>query len=131
MGGNFVKGVGSAGVIPSSKHFIMNEQEANREASSSSGGGGGGGIPGGSPPTIFSMISAKQSSNSTIKNGVAGAMCTMNKVNGTYSCENQDLLGKYLKVELGMPGIVHSDVGAQHTSINSTNAGMDYGSSSD
>ena len=30
-----------------------------------------------------------------------------------------------------MPGIVHGDVGAQHTGINSANAGMDYGSSSD
>jgi beta-glucosidase len=30
-----------------------------------------------------------------------------------------------------MPGIVHADVGAQHTGINSANAGMDYGSSSD
>lgn len=55
----------------------------------------------------------------------------MNKVNGSYSCESQDLLGKYLKVELGMPGYVHADAGAQHTGINSANAGMDFGSSSD
>lgn len=66
-----------------------------------------------------------------VKNGVAGTMCAMNKVNGTYSCESQDLLAKYLKVELGMPGIVHADVGAQHTGINSANAGMDQGSSFD
>jgi beta-glucosidase len=53
------------------------------------------------------------------------------KVNGTYSYENQDLLGKHLKVELGMPNIVHTDVGAKHCGIDSVNAGMDYGSSSD
>lgn len=29
-----------------------------------------------------------------------------------------------------MPGIVHGDVGAQHTGLNAANAGMDYGSSS-
>lgn len=57
-------------------------------------------------------------------------MCAMNKVNGSYSCESQDLLGKYLKKELGMPGIVHPDAGAQHTGISSANAGMDVGSSS-
>lgn len=30
-----------------------------------------------------------------------------------------------------MPGLVHADVGGQHTGINSANSGMDYGSSSD
>jgi beta-glucosidase len=52
------------------------------------------------------------------------------KVNGTYSYENQDLLGEYLKVELGMPRIFHTDVSAKHSGINSVNDGMDYGSSS-
>ncbi|KAN0112867.1 glycoside hydrolase family 3 protein [Hyaloscypha variabilis] len=143
-----------------SKYFIMNEQETNSDGSGSSGGGGGSPTTGGSTGNSRS-ITARQSSNSTasdnlttssssdpydvviddkafhetylapfcdaVKSGVAGTMCAMNKVNGTYS----DLLGKYLKVELGMPGIVHADVGAQHTGINSANAGMDYGSSSD
>lgn len=65
----------------------------------------------------------------TVKNGMGGAMCSMNKVNGTYACENQDILAKYLKAELGFPGIVHADVGAQKTGINAANAGMDYSSS--
>lgn len=38
-------------------------------------------------------------------------------------------MGKYLKVELGFPGQVNADVGGQHTSINSANAGMDISSS--
>ncbi|KUJ09829.1 uncharacterized protein LY89DRAFT_277926 [Mollisia scopiformis] len=50
MGGSFVKGVSSAGVIPSSKHFIMNEQETNRDGTGSGGGGG----MGGSPSSTFS-----------------------------------------------------------------------------
>jgi beta-glucosidase len=54
----------------------------------------------------------------------------MNKVNWTYSCESQDLLARYLKVELGFPGIVHADVSAQKTGINAANAGMDLSSSS-
>ncbi|KAH9892098.1 glycoside hydrolase superfamily [Xylariomycetidae sp. FL2044] len=66
----------------------------------------------------------------TVKSGIGGVMCAMNRVNGEYSCESQDLLGKYLKVELGFPGIVHADVGGQHTAINSANAGMDLSSGS-
>jgi beta-glucosidase len=67
MGGSFVKGVASAGVIPSSKHFIMNEQETNRDGTSSSGGSGG---MGGSPPSSTSSsstIAARQSTNATTK----------------------------------------------------------------
>jgi beta-glucosidase len=63
-----------------------------------------------------------------VKNGIGGAMCAMNRVNGSYSCENQDLLATYLKVELGFPGIVHADQGAQKSAINSANAGMDFSS---
>jgi beta-glucosidase len=34
-----------------------------------------------------------------VKNGVAGTMCAMNRVNGSHACEDQVLLGTYLKVE--------------------------------
>ncbi|GKT50795.1 putative beta-glucosidase E [Colletotrichum spaethianum] len=66
----------------------------------------------------------------TIYNGMGGAMCAMNKVNSTFSCESQDLLAKYLKVELGFPGLVSADVSAQQTGINAANAGMDLSTSS-
>lgn len=66
----------------------------------------------------------------TVKSGMGGAMCAMNRVNGTYSCESQDLLARYLKVELGFPGLVSADVGGQKTALGSANGGMDYGSSS-
>ncbi|CAJ2499888.1 Uu.00g027410.m01.CDS01 [Anthostomella pinea] len=155
MRGRFVKGISDAGVIPSTKHFIMNEYETNREGTTSMGGGGGG--PGGAPPnkrrrqaTNGTVLDNSTSSSSdaytvhiddkayhetylapfydTVKNGMGGAMCAMNRVNGLYSCESQDLLAKYLKVELGFPGIVHADISGQRTAINSANAGMDYSS---
>lgn len=47
MGGIFVKGVASAGAIPSSKHSILNEQEINRDGTGSSRSGI---ALGGSPP---------------------------------------------------------------------------------
>ncbi|KAF6834861.1 beta-glucosidase d [Colletotrichum musicola] len=165
MAGAVVKGMSSVGVIPSAKHFIMNEQETNRMGSGGGMGGGGGGAPpsGGGGPGNMTLSARQTDSNATIggnttssdssgaytvsiddkafhetylwpfydtiHEGMGGAMCAMNKVNGTYSCENQDLLAKYLKVELGFPGIVHADVGAQQTAINAANAGMDLSSS--
>lgn len=53
----------------------------------------------------------------------------MNRVNETASCENSDLLNKLLKTELGFPGMVYPDVGAQITAFGSANGGEDFGSS--
>ncbi len=161
MSGEFVKGMSKAGVIPSAKHFILNEFETNRSGSGSGGGmGGGGGAPpdGGNGTAPPNMKTRRQSADNTtsstsdaynvvisdkafhetylapfydtVKSGMGGAMCAMNRVNGTYSCESQDLLARYLKVELGFPGLVSADVGGQKTALGSANAGMDYGSSS-
>ncbi|KAI1079844.1 putative beta-glucosidase D [Whalleya microplaca] len=161
MSGSFVKGMSNAGVIPSAKHFILNEFETNRMGSTGTTTGGGGGAPGGAPPSKLRRQSANATTTSdnstssdsseaynviisdkafhetylatfydTVKNGMGGAMCAMNRVNGTYSCESQDLLAKYLKVELGFPGLVSADVGGQKTAVGSANAGMDYASSS-
>ncbi|TEA11421.1 putative beta-glucosidase D [Colletotrichum sidae] len=161
MAGSVVKGMSSAGIVASAKHFVMNEQETNRMATGGGmGGGGGGGVPpGGGNVTLSTRqsstnITTNDTTSSdtsgpytvsigdkafhetylwpfydTVHSGMGGAMCAMNKVNGTFSCENQDLLAKYLKVELGFPGIVHADVSAQQTAINAANAGMDLSSS--
>lgn len=83
--------------------------------------------------------------------GMGGSMCAMSKVNETYSCE-MSIHRRSLKIsgtkipktneyhiltdprapwpqiqgELGFPGLVQADSGAQHTAINSENAGLDY-----
>ena len=57
-------------------------------------------------------------------------MCAMTKVNGTLSCENEDLLQNLLKTELGFPGLVFADVNGQSTAFGSADGGLDFGSSS-
>lgn len=126
--GQATSGISAAGIVPGGKHFLLNEQETNREAS----GGGN------STTQAYSAIADDKTLHETylwpfydsVKNGLGGVMCGMNRVNGSFSCESEDLLAGYLKTELGFPGLVFGDVGAQKTGIHSANAGLDYGSSS-
>ncbi|KAL1305765.1 hypothetical protein AAFC00_007343 [Neodothiora populina] len=192
-----------AGVIAGGKHFLLNEQETNRQSSGGTGGAGGGssdvGMGGGpasgngssisnsvsggdtmttsvqgassvarpsesistSAPSSASSNSSNASSSSSssgdssnvapyssnaddrtiheaylwpfydgVKAGMGAVMCAMTEVNGSASCENEDLLMGLLKTELGFPGMVYADVGGQKTALGSVTGGLDYGSSS-
>ncbi|KAH8641590.1 putative beta-glucosidase D [Alternaria alternata] len=166
MGGALAKGMLASGVIPGAKHYVLNEQETNRQGSNSMGGGMAGGFggpggnstdgdAGGAPPSMrrrqdladnstaasseaYSVVVDDKALHETylapfydtVKNGVGAVMCAMNRINGTYGCENQDTLSRLLKTEMGFPGFVNPDAGAQKTGVDSANAGLDYGSSS-
>lgn len=58
-----------------------------------------------------------------IEAGVGSLMCSYNKINGTYSCENPNTLRRDLKQRLGFEGWVMSDWGATHST--SIEAGLD------
>ena len=60
-----------------------------------------------------------------IKANVASVMCSYNKLNGTYACENDKAINGLLKGELEFKGYVMSDWVAQHTTAGSASAGMD------
>ncbi len=49
-----------------------------------------------------------------VKAGVASIMCSYNKVNGAFACDNPDTLKTLLKQEIGFKGFVVSDWGANH-----------------
>jgi beta-glucosidase len=53
------------------------------------------------------------------------ASASYNKINGTYACENNGIMSKLLKDELGFKGYVMSDWNAQHTTTGSANGGLD------
>ena len=58
-----------------------------------------------------------------VEAGVGSVMCSYNKVNGAWSCENPSTLGTDLKHRLGFGGWVMSDWGATHSA--SIGAGLD------
>jgi beta-glucosidase len=55
----------------------------------------------------------------------ASAMCAFTAVNGLPSCQNATLLTDILKGQLGFKGFVMSDYGANLTTVESANAGLD------
>lgn len=123
------------GVISGGKHFLLYEQETNRQ---SGRGGPGGGSTNTSSVAPYSSDADDKTLHETylwawydgVKNGMGAVMCAMNKVNSSASCESESLLQYYLKTEIGFPGYVNADVSGQSTALGSANGGLDIGSSS-
>jgi beta-glucosidase len=104
-----VIGVQKAGVITSVKHFIGNEQETNRN-------------PEGNVSAVSSNIDDKTIHElylwpfaDAVHAGAGSVMCSYNRVNNSYGCQNSKTLNGLLKTELGFEGFVVSDWGAQRT----------------
>jgi beta-glucosidase len=103
------------GVIAMAKHFIANEQETNR--------------------TTEDAIVADRVLHElyllpfemAVRDGkVASVMCSYNRVNGAYMCENPALLTDVLRRQWGFDGYVQSDFFATHSTAPSLLAGMDH-----
>ncbi|KAE9397359.1 glycoside hydrolase [Gymnopus androsaceus JB14] len=128
------RAIGSAGIVVGGKHFILNEQETNREAI----GGMDSDHLNLSFSDSYSVTLDDKALHETylrpfsdsIKAGMGALMCSMNRLNETYACETATLLNKMLKSEMGFPGLVYADVSAQRTAFGSANSGLDYASGS-
>lgn len=108
-----IAGLQGSGVQATAKHFILNEQELNRETMS-------GDVDDRSMHELYLWPFAD-----AVRAGVASVMCSYNKVNGTWSCENDGTMNGLLKGELGFQGYIMSDWDAQHTTVQSANTGLD------
>lgn len=60
-----------------------------------------------------------------VRSGVSSVMCSYNRVNSTYSCENSKTLNGLLKEELFFQGYVVSDWGGTHSGVPAILAGED------
>lgn len=108
-----IEGIQGAGVQACAKHYILNEQEKNRETMSSN-------VDDRTMHELYLWPFAD-----CVKANVASAMCSYNKVNGTWACESEGIMNKLLKEELAFPGYVVSDWNAQHSTAQAANTGMD------
>ncbi|KAM3083025.1 hypothetical protein ACMFMF_002675 [Clarireedia jacksonii] len=109
---NTVNGMQAAGVQACAKHYLGNEQELNRNTMSAN-------INDRTTHELYLWPFAE-----AVKANVTSVMCSYNKFNTTWSCENQALLTTLLKNELDFQGYVVSDWAAQHTTVGSANAGL-------
>jgi beta-glucosidase len=107
-----VDGMQSAGVQACAKHYINNEQEHFRDSGSSV-------VDDRTQHEIYAHPFLK-----AVQANVASVMCSYNRINGTYACENDKVLNGILKQEIGFQGYVMSDWAATH-STTSVNAGLD------
>jgi len=105
LASSFVKAVQSEGVMAVVKHFAFNEQETARGSENSIVG----------ERTAWELYYPPF--EAAVNAGVGAAMCAYNKVNGSYSCGNPELLNGHLKQSMGFPGFVMSDWGASHSPL--------------
>lgn len=114
MSVNEIQGIQSQHVIANVKHYAANNQETQR----------------GSINAVIDERTLHElylpAFEASIKQGqVASIMGAYNKVNGTYCCENPELLNQILKKDWGFKGFVTSDFGAVHSTAPSALAGLD------
>ncbi|AOJ65725.1 glycosyl hydrolase [Burkholderia ubonensis] len=101
-------------VIATIKHYAGNEQEHGRM-------GGNSQIDERTLRELYLLpfeIAAKRAQPGSV-------MCSYNRLNGDYACENAHLLNDVLKNEWGFQGQVQSDWGATHSTAKAVNAGLD------
>jgi len=89
--------------MANAKHFVNNNQEFNRTTVSENV----------DERTRFEMYYPPF--EGAIEAGVGSFMCSYNRLDDTYSCENNSTLNTDLRERLGFKGYVMSDWGATHS----------------
>lgn len=114
MTGNLMKGLQANHIMGDIKHYAFNDQETGRNYYSAN----------------IDKRAARESDLLAfeIAIGIAkpsGVMCAYNRVNETYSCENEWLLNDVLKKDFQFKGWVLSDWGGTHSTVKAALAGLD------
>jgi beta-glucosidase len=112
--GNVIRGVQDNHVMADIKHYAFNDQETGRMI----------------VDARISRKAARESDLLAFEIGIrigqpASVMCSYNKVNGDWACENDWLLNHVLKENWHFPGFVVSDWDGTHSTIKAAMAGLD------
>ncbi len=114
MVGAQIAGIQSNHIISTVKHYAFNDQETDRFKMNA----------------VLDRTAARMSDllafNFAIEKGTPGSvMCSYNKVDGLYACEQPWLLTDVLRRDWGWQGFVMSDWGATHSTVAAANAGLE------
>jgi len=109
-----IRGIQSQHVAATVKHYALNDQETNRMTDSSD-------------VDVRTMQEIHLPAyEAAVKEGhVASVMCSYNRINGVYACQNRYLLRDVLKRQFGFKGWVMSDWGGTHSTVAAANNGLD------
>ena len=115
MVAQLIKGTQAQHVIGDIKHYALNDQESGRNAVN----------------VNIDTRSMRESDLLAFEIGVlkanpAAVMCSYNRVNGDYACENKYLLTDVLKKDWRYQGFVLSDWGGAHSVEKASAAGLDH-----
>lgn len=119
-----INGLQDAGVQACTKHYIANEQETQRSSTLNPDGTQTEAISSNVDDRTIHELYLWPFANA-VKTGTAGVMCSYNRLNQEYACENSYLLQTVLRDELGFKGFVVSDWFATHSTAKSINSGLD------
>jgi beta-glucosidase len=113
LAGQELKAEKALHLITDLKHYVVNDQDAGRIVANS----------------IISKRAMREEDllafQIALKDSGAGAvMCSYNRINGTYACENDYTLG-VLKKDFGFKGFVVSDWGGTQSTVKAAMAGLD------
>ena len=114
MDGQVMKGLQAQHIIGDIKHYAINDQESGRNA-------------------VNANISKRAMRESDLLafqialrvSDAQGVMCSYNRVNADFACENKYLLTDVLKHDFKFPGFVLSDWGGTHSTLKASAAGLD------
>jgi beta-glucosidase len=113
LDGASIQGIQSRGVVSTAKHFALNAQETGRQILDARIG------------EAALRESDLLAFEIAVERGQPGSvMCSYNRLNGPFACENASLLTGALKTDWGWKGWVMSDWGAVH-SVEAAQAGLD------
>lgn len=131
----WIEAAQKAGVIADVKHYAANNQEGVDVS---------GGLVSTQTPLGAGVVGTRFVSNSVMSERtlreiylphfeaavreakVGTVMCSYNRINGDYGCENQHLLQQILRREWGFDGYVLADYGAAHNTFSSLFDGLDF-----
>jgi beta-glucosidase len=110
-----IKGLQDQHVIGDIKHYALNDQESGRNAVN---------VNIGKRAARESDLLAFEIG--VLDSGVGAVMCSYNRVDGDYACENKYLLTELLKDDWKFKGFVLTDWGGAHSTEKASAAGLDH-----